>query len=58
MVQGQAAKVPAQAGVGGKDKAKVEAGWAGHSPPGRVEVVYARTAAQQPLMLPDSLVMQ
>ena len=37
---------------------RLEAGWAAHLPPGRVEVVYARTAAPPPLMLPDSLVMQ
>jgi len=58
MVQGQAARVPAQAGVGAKARARVEAGWAAHLPPGRVEVVYARNAAPLPLILPDSLVRQ
>jgi len=58
MVQGLQARVPAQAGVWGKARAKVEAGWADHLQQGRAEIVYVRTAEQRPLMLPDSLVMQ
>ena len=57
-VQGLAARVPAQAGVWAEDRAKVEAEWVDHLQQGRVEVVYARTAEQQLLMLPDSPVMQ
>ena len=58
MVQGLPARVPAQAGAWVKAKSKVEAGWAGHLRQGRAEIVSVRTAEQQLLMLPDSLVMQ
>ena len=58
MVQGLRAKGPAQAGVWVKDRAKVEAGWAGHLPQGRAEIVSAQAAEQRLLMLQDSLVMQ
>jgi len=57
-VQGLAARVPAQAGVWAEARARVEAGWAAHLQQGRAEVVSARTAEQQLLMLLDSLVMQ
>ena len=58
MVQGQAARVPAQAGVWVEVRAKVEAEWADHLPQGRAEVASARTAEQQSLMLRASLVIQ
>jgi len=47
MVQGQAARVPAQAGVWVevKARARVEAGWADHLQQGRAETVCAQTAA-------------
>ena len=59
-VQGLAAKGPAQAGVWveAKDKVKVEAGWVDHLQQGRAEIVCALNVEQQPLMLPDSHVMQ
>ena len=41
-----------------EDRAKVEAGWAGHLRQGRAEIVSVRTAEQQFLMLPDSPVTQ
>jgi len=34
---------------------RVEAGWAGRLPQGQAEIAYAQAAAQQFLMLPDSL---
>jgi hypothetical protein len=37
----------------GRDKAETE--WVGRLPQGQAEITYARTAAQQLLMLPDSL---
>ena len=36
----------------GRDKAEAE--WVGRLPQGQAEIAYARTAAQQPLTLPDS----
>ena len=58
MVQGLPARVPAQAGVRVKARARVEAEWADRLPQDRAAVVYARTVEQQSLMLPGSLVMQ
>jgi len=60
MEQGLQARVPVQAGVWveAKAKVKVEAGWADHLRQGRAVIACVRTAAQQPLMLPGSLVMQ
>ncbi len=56
MVQGLAARVPAQAAVW--VEAKVEAGWADHLPQDRAEVVSVQTVEQRLLILLDSLVMQ
>jgi len=45
MVQGQAVRVPAWAGVWVEVKARVEAGWADHLQQGRAEVVSVQTVA-------------
>ena len=58
MEQGLPVKDPAQDVVWDKARARVEAGWADHLQQGRAEVVSARTAEQQLLMLLDSLVTQ
>ena len=42
MVQGLQAKGPAQAAVWAEDRARVEAGWAGHLRQGRAEIVSAQ----------------
>jgi len=41
-----------------EDRARVEAGWAGHLRQGRAEIVSVRTAEQQFLILSDSPVTQ
>ena len=58
MVQGLRAKGPAQAGVWVEDRAKVEAGWAGHLRQGRAEIVSAQVVVIKWLMLLANLVMQ
>jgi len=57
-VQVLQAKVPVQAGVWGEPKGKVEAEWVDRLRPGRAEIVSARAAERQFLMLPDSPVTQ
>ena len=52
-VQVLAAKGLAQDVVWGEVRAEAE--WAGLSPQGRAEIAYAQAAAQQSLILPDSL---
>ena len=58
MVQGLAAKVPAQAGVWVEVPDAAEAEWADHLPQARVVIVYARAAATRSPMLQGNLVMQ
>jgi len=60
MVQDLQARVPGQAGVWDavKAKARVEAEWVDLTPQARAEIAYAQNAEQQPLMLPDSPVLQ
>ena len=58
MVQGLPVRVPAQAGVWVEVRARVEAEWADHLQQGRAGIACALTVEQQPLMLPDSHVMQ
>jgi len=54
MVQALQARVPAQAGVWVEARARVEAEWAGRSPQGRAEIVYAPTVATRSRTSPDN----
>ena len=58
MVQGLAAKVPAQAGGWVEVPDAAEAEWADHLLQGRVEVVFAQAVAQPYHTLQGSLVVQ
>ena len=52
MEQGRAARDQVPVGV----RVKAEGEWAGHSPQGQVEIVYAPTVATRFLILPDNRV--
>lgn len=58
MEQGRLGEAWVEAKARVEDRARVEAGWAGHLRQGRAEIVSVRTAEQRFLMLPDSPVIQ